>query len=116
MLSTLRICALLAAPFTLTGCISDFDEQGEHESRGVPLSQAMQASANGGGEVKSQHESGGGVEFFGTGSSTETPASTGGGGGGGGDFSLVSYDDRDYLLQVPLDVSYAVPFGEIGRA
>jgi hypothetical protein len=103
---------LLAALFTFTGCITDFDDQDGHEPRGVSLSQAMQTSANGGGQVPAHHESSGGYEFFGTGSNTETPASTGGGGGGGGgDFSLVSYDDRDYLLQVPFDVSYATPFG-----
>ena len=97
----------------LTGCISDFDDLGEHTSRGVPLSQAMQTSANGGGQVPAHHESGGGQEYAYNESNSETPASSsgGGGGGGGGDLTFVSYDDRDYLLQLPFDVSYAVPFG-----
>jgi hypothetical protein len=96
---------MLAALFPLTGCISDFDE---HESRGVSLSQAMQASANGGGEVPAHHDSGETYESADTGSNMEAPATTG---GGGGWLTMVSYDDRDYALQVPFDVSYAVPFG-----
>lgn len=106
ILSTLRICALLGTSFTLTGCISDFDEEGGHASRGVPLSQAMQTSANGGGNVPTHHESGVGHEYTDNDLNTETSS-----GSGWGWLTLVSYDDRDYALQVPFDVSYAVPFG-----
>jgi hypothetical protein len=102
ILSTLQTCALLAVLLVLTGCISN---DNEHEPRGVSLSQAMQTSANGGGQVPAHHESGGGQEYAGTGSNSETPLT------GLGFLSLVSYDDRDYALQVPFDVSYAVPFG-----
>lgn len=96
---------MLATVFTLTGCITDFDQEDGHEPRGVSLSQAMQTSANGGGQVPARHESGGGQEYAGTDSNSETPLT------GLGFLSLVSYDDRDYTLQVPFDVSYAVPFG-----
>jgi hypothetical protein len=94
---------LLAASFFLTGCISDY---GEHESRGVSLSQAMQASAKGGGQVSTRNESGGGYELHDSDSNAETPSAS-----GWGWLTLVSYDDQDYALQVPFDVSYAVPFG-----
>jgi hypothetical protein len=65
----------------------------------------MQTSASGGGEVKSHHESGAGHEYGDSDSNAEAPVIS------GGFLSLVSYDDRDYTVQVPFDVSYAVPFG-----
>ena len=37
-------------------------------------------------------------------------SSSGDGGGGVGGFALVSYDNRDYGYQLPVDVAYSVPF------
>lgn len=96
--SSLRLCALMAMLFPLTGCIVDFDQ---HESRGVSLSQAMRTSAGGGGEISghSSGESGPDIDF-----DSDEGVAIGGDGGVG-----VSYDNREYEWQVPLDVGYEVP-------
>lgn len=78
---------------------------GEHGSRGVSLSQAMQASASGGGKVSSGYDSGETYTPVETESGTETAVS----GGGGGPLALVDYDNQTYPLQMLLDVAYAVP-------
>ena len=82
----------------LPGCVN---ADGESDSRGVKLSQAMQASATG-----SKQDLGGNTpsETCPGGNTTVTTDTT-----GFGDFTEVSYDKSEYRLQLPVDVSYALP-------
>ncbi len=96
--------------FLFTGCLSeDFFSSGSGgSSHGASLSQAMQASASGSHE--SLHNSGStesysSVEVNAT-ASSDSPGASGPSGG----FALVSYDNRDYCWQVPIDVAYSIPF------
>jgi len=106
-LTRLKAGFLLGLLLTLTGCLLDDDgdySTGSH-SNGVPLSQAMHASASGGGEVHSSHSSSSSYSYYNSDSDSD---STGGGGGatvaGIGPVS-------DFDITVPMDVSYVVPFG-----
>lgn len=94
----LKMLPVMAFPLLLSGCISP----DESESRGVKLSQAMQSSAKG------DHQDLGGGSSRDTSPNVDvnvmadTADSLG--------FSEVNYDKSEYVLQVPLDVSYSVPF------
>ena len=94
----LKILPVMALPLLFSGCISP----DESESRGVKLSQAMQSSA------KDDHQDLGGGGSHDTSPNVsvnvigDTADSLG--------FGEVSYDKSEYVLQVPVDVSYSVPF------
>ena len=97
----------------LTGCLSDYGEYGGDSSRGIPLSEAMQASASGSREpLHEDHAVAPEIQ-----TDTDASASTstsGGGSGGGGGFSFVEYEKRDYAYQALADAGVVVPFnGEI---
>jgi hypothetical protein len=106
----LKLVASLALPLAFTGCL--FEDAGESpgsRSNGVSLSQAMQASASGSREPL--HGSGGGEPHTSVdvdvNANTSASSSLDGLFGG---IALVSYDDRNYLYQLPVDVAYSVPF------
>lgn len=93
---------MLALPLLLPGCILP----GDHESRGVKLSDAMNASAKG-----DQRDLGGNSSYKPTPDANATVTSDT---ADGADFAGASYDNADYFWQVPVDVSYSIPFnGEI---
>jgi len=103
-----RTSVLVTGLLSLNGCILLVDESGP--SRGVPLSQAMEASANGGGHVSGGGSSGSGT-YFDAGAGVE---SSGGGGGGGGGELMVDYGKDAYSWQIPVEAGYEVPLnGEI---
>jgi hypothetical protein len=102
----LKICVLPFVLFSLNGCVLDYSE---HGSRGVPLSQAMQASASGGGQPLSGHGSGDEGSSVRVDSIAAVASSV-----GNGDMEMVDYGNRTYRWQVPMDVAYEVPLnGEI---
>jgi len=97
-----KLACVLTLPLWLSGCITPE----EHESRGVKLSDAMNASASG-----DKRDLGGNRSYEPTPDADATVSSDM---VGGFDFAGVSYDNRDYFWQVPADVSYSMPFnGEI---
>jgi len=99
----LKALTVVVLPLFLSGCVILPDEQ---ESRGVKLSDAMQASANG-----DRHDVGGRSSqdsFPDTGETTTASAAAGSGSGGVMD-AAVSYDKADYDWQMLADVSYARP-------
>jgi hypothetical protein len=100
--SLLKPTLVLVLPLTLTGCFTLPDSE---PARGVNLSQAMQASANGdrrdlGGSSSSDPSPSGDVTL-----SADTAGSM--------DFIGASYDKRDYTWQVPFDVSYSLPLNSV---
>ena len=104
LLACLKFGFWLVALLTLTGCLTDYSENG---SRGVPLSQAMKASASGSHERLHGNEANDTGPYFNA--DVNAGASTGGGG-----FSLVSYEKRDWDYQALADAAGLVPFnGEI---
>jgi len=77
----LKLGALLAMPWALAGCLTDYDD---HSSNGVSLSQAMQASASGSREPlhgNSSSETHTSVDVD-VNANTSTSTSSGGSGGG----------------------------------
>ena len=97
------LCFLLVG---LSGCIIIPAEHGTEHSRGVPLSEAMEASASG---SKEPLDGSGSSESLGVVFAVVPDDSEGDSGGSGGG-ALVDYGDTEYRWQVPLDVSYRVPF------
>lgn len=97
------LAVLTVASLFLSGCLFGPG----HESRGVNLSEAMNASASGdrsdlGGGHNHYHYDDPAVES--DTSDSDSPASS-------GDMELVSYDKHEYTWQILADVRYDVPFG-----
>jgi hypothetical protein len=95
------LALLTATSLLLSGCLLSSD----HESRGVNLSDAMNASASGdrsdlGGQRSNYH-----YEDSGTASSDSDSGSS-----GGVDAEFVTYDKHEYAWQIPVDIRYEVPF------
>ena len=115
-----KVLALTAGLFLLNGCLLegvDYDTVGGGSSvRGASVSDAMKASASGGGSVagSSSHDAGTIVWRDNNDSAVGGGVAVSGGAALGDYYSekkfAVEYDDRKYLWQVPLAVSYAVPF------
>jgi hypothetical protein len=102
----LKFCILPVVLLPLSGCVLDYSE---HGSRGVSLSQAMKASASGGGQPLSGRSS----DDEGPSVRVDT-AMAGAASGGGGEVEMVDYGNWTYQWQVPMDVAYSVPLnGEI---
>jgi hypothetical protein len=99
---------LLAMSFLLSGCII---LSGERSSRGTNLSEAMESSAQGGGEPLSGSGSGS-YSDVGVAADEDTTTSI----IAGGDVTTVQYDKRDYVWQLPVDVAYSMPFSGDIRA
>lgn len=92
----------LVVPLFLSGCVMLPDQQ---DSRGVKLSDAMQASASG-----DHHDLGGSSSNYNypePGDSTPSAQATGD--SGGGTITMVSYDKNEYDLQMVADTSYSLP-------
>ena len=94
----LKMLTVVVLPLFLSGCVILPDEQ---ESRGVKLSDAMQASANG-----DRHDVGGrsSQDCFPDPSETTTTSAAAGSGSGGVMDAAVSYDKADYDWQMLADV------------
>lgn len=90
------------------GCIPLHRETHRHVERGIPLSEAMEASAS--GEHEPLHDSSSRSRVPDSYDVAVSPRPSGSGGGGGGDFELVTYDDRDFTWQVLFDTAYSKPF------
>ncbi|HVU28627.1 MAG TPA: hypothetical protein VHG71_12940 [Verrucomicrobiae bacterium] len=101
-----KLSIFITTLFLLGGCCFDFEDQ---NSRGIPLSKAMEASASGGGKLltgQNSESSNPSVEV-----NASTPLLSK---GGGFDLDLVDYGNTTYTWQIPFDISYSVPFnGEI---
>ena len=95
----IKLAFVLAFPLLLSGCISP----DESESRGVKLSDAMKSSAKG-----DQQHLGGSNPHNDTSPNVDANVTTDT--AGSSDFSEVNYDKSEYTWQVPVDVSYSVPF------
>ena len=96
----------LAAPLALTGCLSGY---GDHGSSGVSLSQAMHASAS--GSTEPLHGSG---STAGTYPAMDTDVGVSFFSGSANAATAASQEDTSFDVQIPADVTYAVPFnGEI---
>ena len=93
----IRLAFALAVPLFFSGCTLP----GESASRGVKLSDAMQASAN-----NDRHDLGGDSSRD---TSSDVDVHVAGDTAAGADFVGASYDKKDYTWQVPVDVSYALP-------
>jgi hypothetical protein len=97
---SIKLCPFIAVLFLANGCILNYSR---HDSRGASLSDAMHASANGGGTVsgRSSNESSG------------DRVSVGVVGAVGGE-PMVDYGNLEYFWQVPVDAAYSIPLnGEI---
>jgi hypothetical protein len=95
------LALLTAASLLLSGCLLSSD----HESRGVKLSEAMNASARGDRSDLGGQRSGYHYEEPATATENSSEGSS-----GRGDLELVSYDKHAYAWQIPVEIRYAVPF------
>ena len=110
-----KIVALFAGLFLLNGCLIEGEDYqtigGGTKVEGASLSDAMKASGSGGGDIGGSSGSSSGTTVW-----MDNDSDSGGGGvgepyyGKGPPVWAVQYDDRKYHWQVPVSVSYAVPF------
>lgn len=96
-----KLAFILGLPLLLPGCIILPDG---NDSRGVNLSDAMQASASG-----DRHDLGGSNSYHSQSQANVDVQVSGGTVGGGAGFTSVSYDKSEYDWQALADVSYAAP-------
>jgi len=110
LFSRLKTLVLLIVPLTLTGCLLDedggYEVSGSH-SNGVPLSQAMHASATGSTEPLHGSGSSPSHSYYNPGPDTAVVAGSGSGAAAGDSI----FDTRNFSMVVPLDVAYSIPFG-----
>ena len=99
----LKVLTVAVLPLFLSGCVILPDEQ---EPRGVKLSDAMQASANGDRHDVGGHNS---QDSFLDPTDTTTASTAAGSGSGAVMDAAVSYDKTDYDWEMLADVSYALP-------
>jgi hypothetical protein len=115
--SYLRLGVLLAMPLLLTGCESLIESMlepgsssGGSQSRGVPLSKAMESSASGSREPL--HGSGSQeTHSWEPYSSADTSAGVAVATGSSGGTQVSGSGDEDFRVEIPFDVAYSVPFG-----
>jgi hypothetical protein len=130
MFSFLRLGVLLSMPCLLTGCeslieglLEDDGSSGGSHSRGIHLSQAMEASAGGsreplhGSGSRETHSSDSWETYSSESreySSVDTSAGAAAAAGSGTDTRAPTRLERKLAFQIPMDVAYSVPFnGEI---
>ena len=93
--------------FLISGCIF----RGEHESRGIKLSEAMNSSAKGDAQ-----DLGGSHPHYSSHSHDDDDRRAARDATASAGFGTVSYNEREYLWQVPLGIEHTSPFsGDIRR-